>query len=266
MQQYRLGIDVGGTKIAYGLFDESYRLVSRLTEPSRPELSAEDMLDVLCGQIDGFLSEQSLSRSGLSCVGLAIPGHIHFERGLVVSASNLPNWKGVPIRDLLKTRLGVPVLLDNDANVAALAEYRMGAGRGSKNLVYLTISTGIGCGLILSGALFRGSYGAAGEIGHTTIRSQSRIVCGWAGRAARKPSARARPSPALCAPACAKGQKAPSPPCRLRASPPKKWQAPPAKGMRWHSKRSTTPPTPSRRCFITSARCSTATASSTAAA
>lgn len=178
MQQYRLGIDVGGTKIAYGLFDESYRLVSRLTEPSRPELSAEDMLDVLCSQIDGFLSEQSLSRSGLSCVGLAIPGHIHFERGLVVSASNLPNWKGVPIRDLLKTRLGVPVLLDNDANVAALAEYRMGAGRGSKNLVYLTISTGIGCGLILNGALFRGSYGAAGEIGHTTIRSQSRIVCG----------------------------------------------------------------------------------------
>lgn len=178
MQQYRLGIDVGGTKIAYGLFDEAYRLVAHMTESSRPDLSSDSMMALLCGQIDHLLGEQSLSRRDLQCIGIALPGHIHFEKGVVVSASNLPNWKGVAVRDALTERLGVPTVLDNDANVAAWAEYCRGAGQGSRNMVYITISTGIGCGLVLNGQMFRGTYGAAGEIGHTFLRSSSRIVCG----------------------------------------------------------------------------------------
>lgn len=178
MKHYRIGIDVGGTKIACGLFDAQYNLISRRTEPSRPDLSGEGQLDYLCELVDALLAENGLSRGDLACVGLGLPGHIHFDRGVMINSSNLPKWKGVAVRDALSDRLGVKVLLDNDANVAGLAEFYMGAGKGSKNMVYLTISTGIGCGLILNGKMFRGTYGAAGEIGHTFIRSASRIVCG----------------------------------------------------------------------------------------
>ena len=178
MGKYRIGIDVGGTKIAYGLYGGDHALLASQIRPSRPELESRDMLKAMCADIAVLLENAGLPLSALSGVGAAFPGHIDYARGLVITASNLPGWKSVPARDILEQALGTPVAVDNDANAAALAESRLGAGQGHENMVYLTISTGLGAGLILNGALFRGSYGAAGGMGHVFMESGSRIVCG----------------------------------------------------------------------------------------
>ena len=112
-----------------------------------------------------------------SAIGLGIPCTIDRERGLAISAVNLP-IVDVPIRDLIAERLGLPIFVDNDANVAALAEHRFGAARGARNAVMLTIGTGIGGGLILDGELYRGSTGAGAELGHVVIDEDGPAVSG----------------------------------------------------------------------------------------
>jgi glucokinase len=102
-------------------------------------------------------------------VGLSVPGPIDHERGAILDPPNLPGWKDVPLRDRMSEILGLPVRIENDANAAALAEWRYGAGRGSKNVVYLTMSTGVGTGLILDDRLYRGHRGRASEFGHACI-------------------------------------------------------------------------------------------------
>ncbi len=115
-----------------------------------------------------------IARSGLAtpdfdAAGLSLPGPIDHERGAILDPPNLPGWKDVPIRTRLSETLGLPVRVENDANAAALAEWRYGAGRGSHNLVFLTMSTGVGAGLILDGRLYRGHRGRASEFGHTCV-------------------------------------------------------------------------------------------------
>jgi glucokinase len=104
-----------------------------------------------------------------SCIGVAAPGPLDPRRGVVTNPPNLPGWRDVPLADLLGAAVGCPAHLENDANVAALGEFRAGAGRGTTNMVYVTWSSGVGAGLILDGRLFSGSHGAAGEIGHTVL-------------------------------------------------------------------------------------------------
>lgn len=102
-------------------------------------------------------------------VGLSVPGPIDCERGLLLHPPNLPGWHGVEIRSWIASALGRPVRMENDANAAALAEWRFGGGQGARNLVYLTMSTGVGAGLILGGRLHRGHRGLAGELGHVPV-------------------------------------------------------------------------------------------------
>ena len=178
MPGYRIGVDVGGTKLAYGLFDEHFSLVATAREPSAAELPADDMLRLMHGHMQELLCGMGLGMKDLAGIGMALPGHIYFSRGVIITASNLPNWSNYPAKEKLHALTGASVVLDNDANVAALAEYKLGAGRGSANMVYLTISTGLGGGLVLDGKLFRGTYGSAGELGHTFITENDQITCG----------------------------------------------------------------------------------------
>lgn len=173
-----MGIDAGGTKVAYGLFDPENRLMDREQHPTPVKADGPAFCDLLLINIDRLLSRNRLAHSDLRGIGICMPSFILYDQGYVYMTSAMVNIRDFPMRDYLASRLDIPVVLDNDSNAAALAEYRYGAGRGSKHMVYMATSTGIGSGLILNGQLFRGSYGWAGESGHMLITPDEGIECG----------------------------------------------------------------------------------------
>jgi glucokinase len=158
-----IGADLGGTKMLVGAVSGDGEVRSRSTQ-STHERTAEQILDTL----EGELRKAIEATPGAAGVGLGVPATIDRDRGLAISAVNLP-LIDVPVRDVIGERVGIPTFVDNDANCAALAEHRFGAGRGSSNVVLLTIGTGIGGGLVLGDQLYRGSSGAAAELGHIVI-------------------------------------------------------------------------------------------------
>jgi glucokinase len=158
-----IGVDLGGTKMAVGVVDSEQHVHYQGKEPSTG-LSEEKVVAELAEE----LLEAKQARPDVLAAGLGIPATIDRDRGVAIHAVNL-TITDVPIRDLMQERLGLPVYVDNDANVAALAEFLYGAGRGAKDVVLLTIGTGIGGGLILDGEVYRGSTGAAAELGHIVI-------------------------------------------------------------------------------------------------
>jgi glucokinase len=158
-----IGVDLGGTKMAVGVVDSEQRVHYQGKEPSTG-LTEERVVEELAEE----LLEAKQARPDVLAAGLGIPATIDRDRGVAIHAVNL-TITDVPIRDLMQERLGLPVYVDNDANVAALAEFLYGAGRGARDVVMLTIGTGIGGGLVLGGEVFRGSTGAAAELGHIVI-------------------------------------------------------------------------------------------------
>jgi glucokinase len=158
-----IGVDLGGTKMAVGVVDSEQYVHYQGKEPSTG-LSEDRIVEELAEE----LLEAKVARPNVLAAGLGIPATIDHERGLAIHAVNL-TITDVPIRDLIQEQLGLPVFVDNDANVAALAEHLYGAARGAQNVVMLTIGTGVGGGLILDGEVYRGSSGAAAELGHIVI-------------------------------------------------------------------------------------------------
>jgi len=158
-----IGVDLGGTKMLLGVLDPSSEVAWKSHERSTGQ-GEEELVELLVREIEEACTE----RPGVSVVGLGIPATVDHGRGLAVSAVNLP-IENLPIRDIVSERIGLPVFVDNDANVAALAEHLYGAARGARNAVMLTIGTGIGGGLILGGELYRGATGAGAELGHVVI-------------------------------------------------------------------------------------------------
>jgi glucokinase len=178
-----LGIDVGGTKVAIGLFDENKRLRSERRYPSNPDLGPEDFFDVLIAEAQQLLDDELTSRSQLRGIGLAMPSFILFAKGHIVKTSNLVKIRDFPARSYLSEKFGsLPIILDNDAHVAALAEHRYGAGRGFEHIFYCPVSTGIASAMIINGRLFRGSYGWAGEGGHMIATPGEGLLCGCGNR------------------------------------------------------------------------------------
>ena len=179
---FRIGIDVGGTKVAYGLFDSENRLVGRRQHPTPSEADGPQLSNLIIENCNALLQEQHPGKTELAGIGICMPSFILFDEGYICMTSALVNIRDFAMRDYLTDRLHVPVMLDNDSNCAALAEYRFGAGRGSRHMIYMSASTGIGSGLILNGELFRGSYGWAGETGHMLITPDEGLECGCRNR------------------------------------------------------------------------------------
>lgn len=163
-QAEAIGVDLGGTKMLLGVLDGDSKTVWESRERSAGE-GEDELVELLVREI----SEARDKRPGIEAVGMGIPATIDHEKGLAVAAVNLP-IENLPIRDLVVERTGLPTFVDNDANVAALAEHLFGAARGAENAVMLTIGTGIGGGLILGGEIYRGSTGAGAELGHVAIQ------------------------------------------------------------------------------------------------
>jgi glucokinase len=158
-----IGVDLGGTKILAGVIDRESRIGRRIERPT-PTSSTGDLISALESTVEELLDPESIA-----ALGFGIPGTIEQTRGRVVIAPNIPLVE-FDFRDWMHQRFGLPVGIDNDANAAAFAEWAIGAGRGTRHMVMLTVGTGIGGGLILDGKPYRGAVGAAAELGHTVIQ------------------------------------------------------------------------------------------------
>ncbi len=169
MSEFAIGIDVGGTKIATGVMDRDGRILGRHISRCHAGCEPPVVIDAVLESAHAALERAGMAMSKMAGAGVGTAGHVCFERGLVLTNSNLPGWEGFPLRKLLEERLGLPVWLDNDANCATWGEYQFGAGRGARNLCYITFSTGCGAGFVLDNRLYRGSTGTAGEIGHVVV-------------------------------------------------------------------------------------------------
>lgn len=181
--QFIIGVDLGGTKISAGAVShDGSRTAGVRSIPTQTELGAEGIVDRIVGVIEGVIldavAETGAARKDFIGIGIGAPGPLDREHGIVVVAPNL-GWRNFPLRDRIFSRLSLPTVLDNDANCATVGEWWLGAARGGRNVVGITIGTGIGGGLIIHGALYHGSSDVAGEIGHTTIDVNGRhCKCG----------------------------------------------------------------------------------------
>jgi len=177
-QSVWLGFDIGGTKLAVVVGDEAGRIAARRRRAIGASGDPRTDVNAMLRDAHELLAEAGVAASALRGVGVAAPGPIDFARGVVESPPNLAGWDAVPIRAWLGEVFEAPVHLENDANAAALAEWRFGAGRGAQHLVYLTMSTGVGGGLVLDGRLYRGT-GGAGEVGHMPVEwGRDSELCG----------------------------------------------------------------------------------------
>jgi glucokinase len=159
-------LDIGGTKIAVGLARPEGEVLLLRRFPTPLSSGPRRILDAAMDELDRMLAETG---ARLRSIGVGCGGPLDRERGLILSPPNLPGWDEVPVVRLLEERLGVPALLDNDANAAALGEHEYGAARGLRNFVYVTISTGIGAGVIIDGRVLHGVGDGAGEVGHILV-------------------------------------------------------------------------------------------------
>jgi predicted NBD/HSP70 family sugar kinase len=174
-----VGIDFGHSHVRVAVSDLSSAILAERVEPLDTDHAAQEGLDVAIELIDEALAEAGVERSRLIGAGLGLPGPIDQADGVIGSSAILPGWVGVAAADVVRRRLDVPVVVDNDANLGALAELTHGAGRGATDLVYLKVSSGIGAGLILGGRLYRGWGGMAGELGHVLVDPEGAVCrCG----------------------------------------------------------------------------------------
>jgi glucokinase len=182
-QQYIIGVDLGGTNIVVGAMTvDGSRHLSVRSIPTMASLGDEGVADRIVTLVEEVIVETikqtGIARTDFIGVGVGAPGPIDRDRGIVLVAPNL-GWLNFPLRDRIHDRLRLPATLDNDANCATFGEWWQGAARGGRNVIGLTIGTGIGGGLILNGALYHGSSDMAGEVGHTTIDLNGRhCKCG----------------------------------------------------------------------------------------
>jgi len=176
--QYVIGVDVGGTKVAYGLFNAGHKLVDRLQHPTDNAANGPQFSDTLINNIKKLMQKYNLTFEQLDGVGIGMPSFINRETGHIFMTSAMPKIKDFSMLEYVQSRLPTRIVLDNDANAATLAEHRHGAGRGKKHMVYIVVGTGFGSGIIINNEVFSGSYGGAGECGHMLMTPNDGHMCG----------------------------------------------------------------------------------------
>jgi glucokinase len=196
-EQVVCGVDVGGTKTAVVLSSSPPAILKRLVFPTNPAGGPEHALARIKEFIYEALSSQQLEVSDLRAIGVSCGSPLDPTNGVIQQPPNLQTWKDVPIKTILEREFEVKCFLENDANAGALAEHRFGAAQGTQNMIFLTMGTGIGAGLILNGQLYRGASQLAGEIGHVRLtrsgpigHNKSGAVEGWASGAGMARAAR----------------------------------------------------------------------------
>jgi glucokinase len=184
MEKFIIGIDAGATNIKVGLIDPAnYRIIyTTLFGTRHYTRKKEDLINAFVKAVNFILLNKHLSRKNILAFGLGLPGPIDSQKGIVHFLPNISGWNEVPLKKILESRLKIPVFVDNDVKLITLAEWKLGAGKGVKNLLCITLGTGVGGGLILNNRLYRGENFLAGEIGHMPINELG-PVCNCGGSA-----------------------------------------------------------------------------------
>jgi glucokinase len=176
-----LAIDIGGTKLAAGVVDAGGTILVRGEVPTLAAEGPERVLNRILRLAENVLAAPRVSTDAIQRIGIGCAGPVDRRAGLILNPPNLPGWIRVPLVERIEKALGHPVVLENDANAAALGEFRYGAGKGASSLVYMTVSTGIGSGIILDGKIWHGVKDGAGEVGHMTLLPDG-PMCGCGNR------------------------------------------------------------------------------------
>ena len=177
MSDVVVGIDLGGTNVKTAAVGADGRILGKDSRPTQSEGGPEAVMENMAGAVAGVLESAGVDRSRVQAVGIGAPGPMNWQTGIVYSPPNLPGWRDVPLAEAMSTRLGLPVYVDNDANVACYGEYWSGAGQGVDTMCLLTLGTGVGGGIVVFGRLLRGIDGTAAEIGHLKVMRDGR-ECG----------------------------------------------------------------------------------------
>jgi glucokinase len=178
VSNYYAGIDLGGTKILALIADDAGHVLgdARIATPAKQ--GPEAVIAQIVAAVGDAAREAGIEVRSLAALGVSAPGPIDAGAGVITDPPNLPGWHNVPLARILHERLGAPAHLENDANCQGVAEHQFGAGRGLRHMIFVTISTGIGGGIIIDNELYAGESGAAGEVGHMPVDIDGRRTCG----------------------------------------------------------------------------------------
>ena len=174
-----VGIDLGGTQLRVAVADDRGRLRTVLRRPTEAARGRQHVINRIVAAVADALADDGTQARRVRALGIGLPGPVDPSAGLVISPANLPGFRNVPLNRILTAATGIRSYLHHDAHLAALAEHRRGAGRGASELIYVTVSTGIGAGLLIRGELYAGAHGSAGEIGHIVVQRDGPLcTCG----------------------------------------------------------------------------------------
>ncbi|MFH1800145.1 MAG: ROK family protein [Candidatus Omnitrophota bacterium] len=180
--KYAVGIDIGGTKISLVLGTEKGKILARHEIKTGVRAKTKACVKELASNLRTLILHSCVSPKKILGIGVGCPGPVDSSKGALPRSPNLPGWKGIPLRSILQKATGLPVFLANDANAAALGEQLLGAGKRTQDLIYITVSTGIGGGIVMNGELHEGAGCVAGEVGHMSVVPEGRRCgCGKRG-------------------------------------------------------------------------------------
>ncbi len=177
MSKILCGVDIGGTKCAISLVSEKGKILDKIRTCAHVTENEEGRVQMIAENIQELIQRNNLQESDLLGIGMGCAGHVRYRDGVMITTSNLKGFKNYPLRDAVQAHFNIPVLLDNDANAQAYGEFKFGAGQGYEDMIFLTISTGIGAGIIINQKLYRGVTGTAGEFGHMIVEPRSELLC-----------------------------------------------------------------------------------------
>lgn len=181
-KKYIVAIDLGGTNLKAALFNQRFKIIGKSISNTRNFAGQDRLISAIISSLNSLIRENNIDKTMILGFGVGLPGPIDIKRGMVHFFPNIPGWKNVKLKSILQRKTGFKCFLDNDANLMCLAEYRLGAARGSRNVLCITLGTGVGGGIILNGTIYRGSSFAAGEIGHLPINENGpKCNCGGKG-------------------------------------------------------------------------------------
>jgi glucokinase len=166
------GLDLGATKILSLIADSEGKVLGEDIRPTLGSGGPDAVIARMVESLKAAVAAAGASLDDVHTVGVSAPGPVDYASGVVTNPPNLPGWRDVPLTDILQRQLDARCLMENDANAAAVAEHRWGAGRGCRHMLFLTLSSGVGGGIIIDGVLYRGASGSAGEMGHMTVDSR----------------------------------------------------------------------------------------------
>ncbi|MHC4476761.1 MAG: ROK family protein [Planctomycetota bacterium] len=177
-----VGIDLGGTNIKIGCFDTQLKLIAKTSATTEADAGPQTVVDTMAQTAEKLSAENALSCQDIAAVGIGAPGPANLDEGIIIASPNMPSFKNVPLRKMVSDRFGKPAVLENDANAACWGEFVLGAGKDVNDMVFFTLGTGIGGGIVSGGKLVHGSADNAAELGHIIIYPDGRLCgCGQRG-------------------------------------------------------------------------------------